>query len=165
MNEAPRFPPTKAVGFLLAQVGAYAARGFAERLAPLSLTPSDVGILRLLADSAGISQQELASRLGIHASRLVALVDDLESRALVRRQEKPEDRRSYALHLTDEGRSALMQAGKIGREHNEALCSGLSSEERETLASLLVRIADHAGLKPGIHPGYQRLGRPSKATV
>jgi len=92
-------------------------------------------------------------------------VDDLESRGLVRRQEKPEDRRSYALHLTDKGRSALMQAGQIGREHNEALCAGLSREERETLASLLVRVADHAGLKPGVHPAYQRMGRPSKATV
>jgi len=37
------------------------------------LTPPDAVILRMLGASGGLSQQELATRLGIHPSRLVAI--------------------------------------------------------------------------------------------
>src|ERR1700761_4457901 len=89
--------------FLLAQVGAYAATQFAERLAALQLGPPDAGILRLLRMAAGISQQELSARLGFHPSRLVAMLDNLEKRKLVERRPNPEDRRLYSLHLTKDG--------------------------------------------------------------
>src|SRR5215475_12550933 len=97
--------------FLLAQVGAHAASRFAERLAPVRLSPPHAGILRALAKSAGLSQQELASMLNIHSSRLVGLLDELEARGFVERRESEDDRRTYALHLTDGGRAIL---GEIG---------------------------------------------------
>ena len=54
---------------------------FSERLkAALDLTPPHAGILRALTSSGGVSQQALAGRLGVLPSRLVALVDELESR-------------------------------------------------------------------------------------
>jgi hypothetical protein len=31
------------------------------------------------------------------------------------------------------------------------------------LATLLLRIADQQGLVRGVHPGYQRLGRPKRS--
>jgi DNA-binding MarR family transcriptional regulator len=40
-------------------------------------------------------------------SRLVALLDDLEARGLTEQRENPDDRRSYELHLTEKGSSAL----------------------------------------------------------
>ena len=69
--------------FLLAQLGAHAASQFAERLGVLELAPPDAGILRLLRIAAGLSQQELASKLQIHPSRLVAILDNLEKRGFV----------------------------------------------------------------------------------
>jgi DNA-binding MarR family transcriptional regulator len=159
MAEQHRFPPTRAIGFLLAQVGAHAARRFAERLAPLGLKPSDAGILRLLNEAGGLSQQQLASRLHMHASALVALVDDLESRGLVDRQRHAEDRRAHALHLTDKGRAMLSDIGRVAREHAESICSALTKDERETLAGLLRRIADEQSLTPGVHPGYAGAAR------
>jgi hypothetical protein len=41
------------------------------------------------------------------------------------------------------------------REHQDALLSALSREERDRLADLLLRIADQQGLVRGVHPGYQ----------
>ena len=144
-------------GFLLAQLGAHAASQFAEQLKLIDLTPPDAGILRLLRMSPGLSQQELASRLGIHPSRLVAL-DNLEKRGFVERRPNPVDRRLYSLHLTNDGVSALERVGKVAREHQDALLSALSADERKTLGSLLLRVADHQGLTPGVHPGYQQMG-------
>ena len=144
--------------FLLAQLGAHAASQFAERLKVLDLTPTGAGILRLLRVAAGLSQQELAARLGIHPSRLVAILDNLEKRNLVERRPNPDDRRLYSLQLTKSGEDVLGRIGKVAREHQEALLSTLSRDERDTLGALLLRIADQQGLARGVHPGYRLMG-------
>ena len=159
----PREIGQKQPAFLLAQVGAHAASQFAERLEVLELTPADAGILRLLRTDAGVSQQELAVRLQIHPSRLVAILDNLENRGCIERRANPDDRRLSSLHLTQAGGETLEKIGMVARQHQEALLSSLSAEERNTLAALLLRIADQQGLARGIHPGYQRLGRPSRS--
>ena len=148
--------------FLLAQVGAHAAARFAERLAPLRLSPPHAGMLRALAKSAGLSQQELASLLKIHSSRLVGLLDELETRGIVKRREKADDRRTYALHLTDEGQAILGDIGRIAQDHQDSLLASLGKEEREQLADLLQRIADDQGLTPGVHPGFSKIGRKGR---
>lgn len=149
--------------FLLAQIGAHAASRFAERLATLHLSPPDAGILRLLRMAPGISQQELSTKLQIHPSRLVAILDNLEKRKLVERKPNPQDRRLYSLHLTKDGSEILERIGKVAREHQEALLSILSVDERGKLTELLRRIANAHGLTPGVHPGYQRLGKSKPA--
>jgi DNA-binding MarR family transcriptional regulator len=149
--------------FLLAQLGAHAASQFAEKLGVLDLTPPDAGILRLLRIAAGLSQQELAAKLKIHPSRLVAILDNLEQRGFVERRANPDDRRLYSLHLAQAGGEALERIGRVAREHQDALLSSLSKEERDTLANLLARIAEQQGLVRGVHPGYQRLGSPKRS--
>ena len=143
--------------FLLAQVGAHAASKFGERIATIGLTPPDAGILRLLEVTQGISQQDLSTRLGIHPSRLVAILDELESRGLLERKPNAEDRRQYALYLTAKGKDTFARIGQIARQHQDALCVSLTEEEREKLAELLRKIADEQCLTPGVHPGYRRL--------
>lgn len=146
-------PPGSA--FLLAAVGAHAAARFGERVSALDLTPPQVGLLGLIAASPGQSQQAVAQVLGMPPSRLVGLVDALADRGLVERRRNRADRRLHALHITDEGREVLTRIGKIGREHDDALCHSLDPAERETLRALLSRIAEDQGLRPGVHPGYR----------
>lgn len=149
---------------LLAQLGAHAARRFAERLSPLKLTPPHAGILRRLAQESGLSQRELATRLGMHASRLVGIVDEMESLGLVAREGNADDRRTYSLQITPKGMETLAEIGKISWQHNESLCVALNEEERKTLVNLLQRIADREGLTPGVHPGFSRLGEKAPPT-
>lgn len=149
--------------FLLSQLGAHAASQFAEKLGVLELTPPDAGILRLLRVTAGMSQQELSAKLQIHPSRLVAILDNLENRNFVERRSNPDDRRLYSLHLTKDGHEVLERIGKVAREHQDALLSALNREERDELAALLLRVADQQGLTRGVHPGYQRMGRPRRS--
>jgi len=133
---------------------------FAERLrGALDLTPAHAGILRALMMTGGLSQQALAAHLDVLPSRLVTLVDELESRGLLQRRDNAEDRRTYALHLTDAGRAAYESIGRVAREHQQALCAALDAREQEQLAELLARIAGQQGLKPGVHPGFRTLGR------
>ena len=149
--------------FLLAQLGAHAAAKFAERLSPLGLSPAHVGALRMIAASPDASQQEIAERLGMFPSRLVALVDELQERGLVERIESARDRRVYLLQVTARGKQLMPSIGRVGREHQDALLTALTAEERRVLGALLLRVADQQGLKRGVHPGFARL-RPSKTT-
>jgi DNA-binding MarR family transcriptional regulator len=121
------------------------------------LVPQQAGILRLIGVSPGLSQRALGERLGTLPSRLVALLDGLEARGLVARRDDPEDRRTYALHLTEAGQAMLADMSRVAREHGEALCAALSNEERLQLTALLARIANEQGLVPGVHPGFKRL--------
>lgn len=154
--------PTGAA-FLLAQLGAHAARRFGERVAQIGLTPPDAGLLRKIAADPGISQQALAEHLGVMPSRMVGLVDDLENQGILERRRSTEDRRNYELHLTQKGRQVLDQLSRIAAEHEESLCAALNQEERTQLRDLCRRIASEQGLTPGVHPGYRHLERRSKA--
>jgi DNA-binding MarR family transcriptional regulator len=145
------------LAFLLSQVGAHASARFAERLEPLGLKPAHAGVLRVVADADGLSQQALGEKLGLFPSRLVGVLDELEQRGLVERRDSPADRRSYALYLTRAGREILEQIGRIGYEHQDLLCAALNESERAQLAGFLRRIADEQKLVPGVHPGFRKL--------
>src|SRR5689334_20065878 len=99
--------------FLLSQVGAHVAARFAERMASLKLKPYHAGILRILGEDPGLTQQGLCDLLGMFPSRLVGVLDELQKLKLVERRASPSDRRTYALHLTKAGREMLSEVGKV----------------------------------------------------
>jgi DNA-binding MarR family transcriptional regulator len=150
--------PWASIGYLLSQVGAHAAGRFADLLEPLGLKPPHVGILRTLDLADGLSQQALGETLKVFPSRLVGLLDELEGRGLVERRDRPGDRRSYALFVTDAGREALKQIVRVARQNQDDLLAALDDSEREQLAGYLRRIAKQQGLTPGVHPGWKLMG-------
>jgi DNA-binding MarR family transcriptional regulator len=146
--------PADGLAFLLSQVGAHSSVKYAERLEPLGFKPADVGIMRVIRQSDGLSQQALGEKLAMFPSRLVGIIDELERKGLVERRNSPTDRRSYALFLTQAGQKALVQIGKVSREHQDSVCAALNDAERVQLADLLRRIVAQQGLTPGVHPGF-----------
>jgi DNA-binding MarR family transcriptional regulator len=147
-EEAPR-----SVGFLISQLGFFSSRGFMEALAPVGIDPREFLLLRFVAADEGRSQQALAERLGIPASRMVALVDHLEDAGLIERRPDPEDRRVRGLHLTRKGRGALERAKKIAIDYETRLCAGINREERELLIDLLQKLQVTQTELGGVHPG------------
>jgi DNA-binding MarR family transcriptional regulator len=141
--------------FLLSQLGHRAAALFAELLIPLELTPPLAGILRLIARRPGLSQQELSATLDLLPSRVVAFVDELQASGYVTRERNDTDRRLYALHLTEQGRDLLTQLGDVAREHDLQITAGLTASQKTDLKRLLVQMAEHQELTPGVHPGFR----------
>ncbi len=152
------------VAFLLTQLGTHGATRYAERLAELSLTPPQAGLLRQIVVNPGSNQQQLATRLGLLPSRVVTFVDDLEAQGVVRRVRSTTDRRQYELELTPAGQSLFRRLQASSQLHDAEITKALSAEEHKTLAGLLQRIADDQGLTAGVHPGYRQMtpspGRP-----
>jgi DNA-binding MarR family transcriptional regulator len=147
-EQAPR-----SVGFLISQLGFFSSRGFMEALQPIGIDPREFLLMRFVAADEGQSQQALAERVDIPASRMVALVDRLEEGGLVERRPDPEDRRVRGLHLTRKGRGVLERAGKIAIDYETRLCAGINREEREQLIDLLQKLQVTQTALRGVHPG------------
>jgi DNA-binding MarR family transcriptional regulator len=141
------------IGFLLSQVGIYASRRFAERLAAIDLHPPLFRVLNVVDASEGLSQQAIGEAIHAPASRMVAIVDELESRGLIERRQYPRDRRVHALYLTEKGRELLARGRKIASEHEAELTRGMNKADRERLVSLLRKIVERQAIGPGVHPG------------
>ncbi len=149
-------PLSERPGFLLSQLGAHGAERFAERLRPLGLAPRQFGLLTHLSAAGGQSQQQIADAMRIHRNVMVGLVDDLEARGLVERRRHAGDRRAHAVHLTSGARDLLTRAQHAADEHDAEVLAALDEGERGQLTSLLQRMAQAAGLVPGVHPGLRR---------
>lgn len=80
------------------------------RIRELGLSIPQFDLLSTLSEGEGISQSELAERLYVTKGNVSGLVDRLVQAGLVERRAIAGDRRSYAMHLTAEGRR-LAEAG------------------------------------------------------
>lgn len=141
------------LAFLLSQVGVYAARQFAERIAEVGLHPPLFRVLNLVDAAEGQSQQTIGEAIEVPPSRMVALVDELEQLGLLERRPNPEDRRVRALYLTAAGRRTLARGRKIARAHEQDLTQGMGAADRKRLTELLQKIVDEQAIGRGIHPG------------
>jgi DNA-binding MarR family transcriptional regulator len=75
-----------------------------------NLSPSQFNVLNLLHQHPeGLSQTELSTELVVHRSNVTGLVDRLEKRALLKRNEVAEDRRAYRVVLTRTGADLLRE--------------------------------------------------------
>jgi DNA-binding MarR family transcriptional regulator len=142
VENVPARPPS-GIAWLLSRLGARASSRLAARLADHDLTPPHVGILRVVGQQPGLSQQALAQAVGVAPSRIVALVDELESRGLVERRRSATDRRNYQLHLRASARDRLARIRRVMRDHDEEITAGLTATEKAALVVLLQKLADH----------------------
>ena len=74
------------------------------RIRTLGLSIPQFDLLSTLTEQEGISQSELAEKLYVTKGNVSGLVDRLVQAGLVERRAIAGDRRSYAMHLTPEGR-------------------------------------------------------------
>lgn len=131
---------TGLIGFhlRLAQIAVF--RDFATTLATLDVTPGIFAVLVLIDTNAGLKQTELANAVGLDRSSMVAVIDNLERRGLVRRLAVATDRRANALRLTAAGKDLLKKAKRLVAAHEARLAENLAAGERVALVAMLDRI-------------------------
>ncbi|MBO0714755.1 MAG: winged helix-turn-helix transcriptional regulator [Acidimicrobiales bacterium] len=146
-------PFGQAVGFLISQLGFEVTRRFALIMNDVDLEPRQWTLLRAVADAEGQSQNALGDALSIPPSSMVALVDHLEDRGLLKRRPDPADRRSRKLYITPKGTRAIENAWELAAGFERTLCAGFTTNQRQQLIELLSRVVDNLGLAQGVHPG------------
>ncbi len=106
------------------------------------LQPNHFMVLEMVAMRSGMNQSDLGVVLGIDRSTMVAVVDRLEGRALVRRTPSDLDRRSFAIEPTPAG-VALREAVLAALSGPTAdLLEPLSPHEQASFISMLTRVTD-----------------------
>ena len=106
----------------------------------IDLRPAQYSVLVLLEHAPGLKQSDVAGALGIQRANFVALFDGLERRGLARRSPTPNDRRSYALYLTEAGEGVLARAARLDAELEARLDARLGAGGREQLLKLLGQV-------------------------
>jgi DNA-binding MarR family transcriptional regulator len=130
-------------GFLLARLGfGFKARTIAK-LAEAGFEIYDYSVLAILAESAQETQATIANVLTLDPSRLVALLDSLEERALIVRERDPQDRRRHVVSITAAGKRQLSRLREMVKEIEDAFFSPLDPESRKTFHDLLSQLAAH----------------------
>lgn len=140
------------IPFLLSQLGVYLAEDFVRRLEPFGVEPRAYAVLKALSEDDGRSQRELSTQLGIHRNVMVTVVDKLEREELVKRMPHPEDRRAFAVTLTDKARELLPKLDAQGSAQEDEVTASLTDAERQAVLQHLQRMSTAAGLIPGVHP-------------
>jgi DNA-binding MarR family transcriptional regulator len=97
-------------------------------------------LLALVQDWGPQTQTQLADRLGLGRAATGSVVDVLERRGLVVRQRDSRDRRVWRVEATQQGRDVAKPIAEIDQVLRRELRSGISREERQQLAQLLLRL-------------------------
>lgn len=83
------------------------------------------------------TQAALAEAIGADKTRIIAVLDDLTERGLIRRQPDPADRRARLLSITPEGRSLRDAAQSAIQDSEERLLSRLPTAQRRAFLNAL----------------------------
>ena len=111
---------------------------FADAVGETDISPGLFGILVVIGENPGLTQQALANAAHLDRSTVVTVIDKLEDRGLVER--RAADRRSNGLYLADTGAALLRSLKRKVAQHERRVVQNLSARERVQLVSLLQRI-------------------------
>jgi len=111
---------------------------FADSVGEGGISPGLFGILVVIGENPGLTQQALANAAHLDRSTVVTVIDKLEDRGLVER--RPADRRSNGLFLADKGTRLLRALKHKVARHERRVVRNLSAGERAQLVALLQRI-------------------------
>ena len=94
-------------------------------------------MLAVIGGNKGLSQADVAQRLGIERARLVRLLDRLEKRGFTQRLPSATDRRSHVLRLTPSGQQILKRAKALVLVHEERLIERLGPAPHKMMIDAL----------------------------
>lgn len=104
-----------------------------ETLKPFDLRMITFSALVLVEANPRLSQASLARLMAVERPNLVMIVDELARRGLIERNRAPEDRRAYALDVTEAGRALCRDAMQAVRAQDARLFRGLDACERRAV--------------------------------
>jgi DNA-binding MarR family transcriptional regulator len=125
------------LGYYLRRAQIWIFQDFIRTLEGLNLRPAEFSVLAVIGGNKGLSQADVAQRLGIERARLVRLLDRLEKRGFTQRLPSPTDRRSHVLRLTPSGQQILKRAKALVMVHEERLIERLGPTPHKMMIDAL----------------------------
>lgn len=130
----------KEIQFLTARLAAKGNAYANKLLEEVDLNVRQFSVLALAASELKPTQREMSSFVALDPSQIVALVDTLEDRNLVKRETDRRDRRSKNIVATAEGEKLYRQARAITMTAEDHVLAKLTTSERDQLRALLTKV-------------------------
>lgn len=127
-------------GFLVNDVARLMRTVYDRRVRSLGLTRSQWWVLNHLFRTPGATQSELAAILEVERPTLGRLLDRLEKKGWVRREDDARDRRAWRVYLTPAAEPAMRRLRRHARELRRDALGGISAAEREKFVDTLLAI-------------------------
>jgi DNA-binding MarR family transcriptional regulator len=121
--------PDAHLGYLLKHVQLRFFQLSGAALAPLGISGREAAVLRAIDEPHALSQGEIARRMDVDRTTMVALIDDLQDKGLVQRRQDPGDRRKNVVELTDAGRDTVHRAASVAAQAEREFLSPLPADE------------------------------------
>jgi DNA-binding MarR family transcriptional regulator len=145
------YQPRKGVGHLLSRVRSEmlaaldkALEADAE-LSALEISSAQFIVIAALAlAETAKSASELCKGISYDAGAMTRMIDRLESKGLIRRNRRPEDRRVVYLELTEEGTRAYPRMREVSMGVVNRFLRGFSEAEARQLENFLSRMLQNA---------------------
>lgn len=128
------------VGYRLRRASGAMDADFLKSMEGTGMRPVLFAMLSVIDANPGISQSTLGRTLGVQRANMVPLANDLVDRGLVERRTAPNDKRAFALYLTDAGRVLLGECLDRARSHENRALGKLTLSDRAQLLDLLAKI-------------------------
>jgi DNA-binding MarR family transcriptional regulator len=125
------------IGYRIKLLSQVLSRTFQERLEPFGLTTCHWLVLCCLWEEDGLATSTIGERLQQVGGTLTGVLDRMEERGLVRREQDRRDRRIWRIWLTQAGKQLEEVLPPIAREIVEQAMEGISRPERERLSQLV----------------------------
>ncbi|QEM70194.1 MarR family transcriptional regulator [Geobacter sp. FeAm09] len=109
-------------------------------MAAADLTISQFGVLEALLHKGPLCQRDIAAKILKSTGNITLVIDNLEKRALVRRERTSEDRRYLTIQLTDQGLGLIREVFARVEAAIVAEMKALTNDEQEALGILCKKL-------------------------
>jgi DNA-binding MarR family transcriptional regulator len=130
----------QSIGYLFRYGYRAFARAISIELQPFEISSGQWSVLRVLWETEGLSQVELAENMRVEKASLTGMLDVMERRGLISRNRNTEDRRKVNIHLTPRARALKDKLLPYRAKINRKATRGMTPEEVETLLRLLTQV-------------------------
>lgn len=131
------------IGFLLGATYRKLSNFFAARIKEFGLTPEQWAVLFRVREEDGLIQKELADRAGKDKPTTTRILDSLEAKGFITKRAGENDRRSFQVFITEQGRAAADAIEPIEYSTIAEIAQVLSAAEYEQMTRLLKRLNEH----------------------
>ncbi|USB32672.1 MarR family transcriptional regulator [Paenibacillus sp. YPG26] len=139
-------PLDESIGFHMGIAYRKMSQVLQQRLRDYHITPEQWSVLYRISEKEGQIQREIGERSGKDKPTTTRIITALEEKGFIRRVSGENDRRSFFIFITEEGRSVIRDTIPLERQILKEVTEGMTDEESKLLLKLLRQIAGKADL-------------------
>ncbi|MCF8308750.1 MAG: MarR family winged helix-turn-helix transcriptional regulator [Bacteroidales bacterium] len=130
----------KSIGRLISILHRQSRVYFHRQLEPYGLGHGQMPVLMFIIHNEGVTQHEVSRHFQMDKGSTSSLIKSLEENGFIRKETKPDDKRSHGLYITERTKKLHPEFKTIFRGLTEILTQDFTNEEKEKAFELLNRM-------------------------